>query len=34
MQFNEPLQFYNSYVTYNCAKYKSAKYVILKGGVS
>jgi hypothetical protein len=35
----EPLRFYNSYVTNNCAKhksaeYKSAKYVMMKGGVS
>jgi hypothetical protein len=27
----EPLQFYNSYVTNNYAKNKSAKYVMMKG---
>ena len=30
----EPLQFYNSYVTNNYAKNKSAKYVMMKDGVS
>jgi len=30
----EPLQLYNSYVTNNYAKNKSAKYVMMNGGVS